>query len=308
VKVVEVLKIVKGSDMVIPHIAAHADEKADDDAKATDQQRRCRPRTRSQGSDMVIPHIAAHADDAKATDQQRRSRPPTRSTHDMTSDEVLAESKKLYDELEATRANHARDLAKALIDSEVDPIHVKHAEMDRIAAQLLRPKDLVIVPQKRDGSCLFNSLADALDTSPQECRRLAVEFVSIPKHFEFFAPVDKTDQRDETIEAYGVRMRQDQGDVAELVALGTLFKRPVVLSKVTFISGEQPQLTSETYMPRSDIDVENECSDPSSTTIHLVLLTDPKNLAHNHYHLCKPADNSPAPAGPADGAKAPSSK
>lgn len=303
----------EGSDMVIPHIADAANEKAANE-KAADENQQFKPRTRSSGKTNVKPAIV--------------HKPMTRSS--MSLIESIKDSEDMCNAMAAKRAQIEQDTKLALVNSKKDQASIvyKHANLDSQVALLLKSNGLVMLPQERNGSCVFNSLGVVLKMSPENCRTAAVEFVS--ENFDVFCPVNKDNKVDGTVLAYRDRMSRarDQGDIIEIVALASVYKLKVVLWTVAYQTPKK--ITSQTYFPLNF----NVLNAASLTTVHLVRLTDP-NEALMHYHLAvestatstatsddddlepededleggdKQQDNSPAPAGPADGAKALSSK
>jgi hypothetical protein len=284
---------------------------------------------------MVIPHIAdekaANEKAAKAMTKAKSAmvrRPITRSS--MSLIDSIKESEQMHNELVARTAQIEQNTKLAMVNSAKDQasIDFKHANLDSQVALLLKSNGLVMLQQERNGSCVFNSLGVVLEMSPEACRTAAVDFVSNPDNFDILCPVNKDNKPDGTTMAYKKRMSQDQGDIAEIVALASVYRLKVVLWTVAY---QTPGvITSQKYFPLN-FDVFNAAS---LTTVHLVRLTDP-NEALIHYHLAvestatstatsdddnlepededveggdKQPDNSSAPAGPADGAKAPSSK
>ena len=257
----------EGSDMVIPHIADAANEKAANE-KAADENQQFKSRTRSSGKTNTKTNVKPAI----------VHKPVTRSS--MSLIESIKDSENMCNAMTAKRAQIEQDTNLAFVNSVKDQasIDYKHANLDSQVALLLKSNGLVMLPQERNGSCVFNSLGVVLKMSPENCRTAAVEFVS--ENFDVFCPVNKDNKEDGTVLAYRDRMSRtrDQGDIIEIVALASVYKLKVVLWTASY---QTPGvITSQTYFPLN-FDVLNAAS---LTTVHLVRLKDP-NEALMHYHL-----------------------
>jgi exonuclease III len=150
-------------------------------------------------------------------------------------DSTTASKSRNQDEPEDTD-DEQQDIAIAMdLDAQVGYEKKTQLETtDNMARQLLRDKGLHMKDTKRDGHCLFTSVAELIQHSMtrDELRKRAVEYVL--EHFEHFKEhlASREPKPYMNREEYRVGLQKDQGDEPELVALGHISKRKIILHEL----------------------------------------------------------------------------
>ena len=170
-----------------------------------------------------------------------------------------------------------KDMASAIEkDATTQAEHNNHLNaIDAMAERLLGEKGLHMKKIARDGHCLFTSVAllTSQAISSKELRKRAVEHVL--DHYEQFKPHLTTRQPKQykTREEYRKGLEHDQGDQPEIIAIGHIIKRHIIVHELDSINQKIHSL--------SVIEPEG-----SMGTIHLI------RVEGNHFHAAEPDQDS----------------